>query len=394
MRIGSLDISAVLLLFVACLPSVSGATEIEAVEFRAGSGTLRIVLDMDAEPAFEVFTLADPMRLVVDFDGPVTLEPTDIALPGEIISTMRHGLFRPGRSRIVMDLAAPMIPSQIDVKADPDGAELIIDLSLVTAADFVDRSSLPEEAVWSDTRIRDFQTGGDLVVVIDPGHGGIDPGANAFGLLEKDVVLTVGRALAERISAIEGMTAILTRSEDVFLPLRARLRVAREAQAHVFVSLHADSLLAGQADGVSIYTLSEESSDKAANQFAERENRADVLAGADLVGEEDDVARLLVDLARRGTDIESDKLARTILGSLDGKVDLLRTRPYRQAGFFVLRSPDVPSVLIELGFLTSEVDRARFLRGDYAERVADAVTQGIVEWKQIADPEYTAPRTD
>ncbi|MEM7505096.1 MAG: N-acetylmuramoyl-L-alanine amidase [Pseudomonadota bacterium] len=366
------------------------------IDYGTDGDRLRLALKMRGEPVYDLFTLEEPNRLVLDFESlewQADLTPLEDI---DLIADLRYGLFRPGRMRVVMDLAQPVEVERIFIRGADEEIELVLDLTPTDPETFASRAGWPEDARWQGEEavpVMPDQASSDLIVVIDPGHGGIDPGAIAGDLLEKDVVLEVALSLAERISREPGFTPVLTRSDDRFLPLRARLRIAREARAHIFLSLHADAITEGEADGMSIYTLSEESSDQAARAFAERENRSDVLAGADLEGDADDVTRLLIDLARRGTGRESDKLARSVLSAMRGNVDLIRTRPIRQAGFFVLKSPDLPSILIELGFLSSENDRKRFTSTDYAERVAEALVVGLHRWRAIADPAFTAQRT-
>jgi N-acetylmuramoyl-L-alanine amidase len=189
-----------------------------------------------------------------------------------------------------------------------------------------------------------------------------------------------------------GFQAALTRRDDRFVPLRGRVRMAHAAGAHLMLSLHTDTLESGEAEGASLYTLSREGTDDAADAFAERENRADILAGADLSGAEDDVTRLLIALARRGTEAESVKLAETLVDALRGTTRLLDTRPHRRGNFFVLKAPDLPSVLIELGFLSSPADRARLADPDWNARMADALAQGVADWAKLASPGFLAPR--
>ena len=309
------------------------------------------------------------------------------------IEAARFGYFRHDLPRLVIDLSGPYAVTSASIRPDETQSTLVLALKPVDEAQFAAVSGWPEGSRWELPAVPGPEDpGSDIVVAIDPGHGGFDPGANADGLLEKDVVLAVGLAIAKRVNREQGFRAVLTRDDDSFVPLRGRLQIAHRAGANVFLSLHADSITLGQADGVSIYTLSEKASDAAARDFAERENRVDVLAGADLVGEADDVAHLLFDLSRRGTGIESDRLARLVLASFEGEVKTLGTRPYRQAGFYVLKSLDIPSLLIELGFLSSEADRERLTTPAFATSVADALVDGLVKWREVADPAFLAPR--
>ncbi|MEM8841934.1 MAG: N-acetylmuramoyl-L-alanine amidase, partial [Pseudomonadota bacterium] len=342
---------------------------------------------------YSYFTLAEPNRLVIDFSDTQWKAPFDNVITSAAIEDLRFGYFRPGQTRLVIDLSGPYAVTSARTREEDAESVLTFALKPVEQAFFTTISGWPDGARWEPPEVADpLNNGTDIIVAIDPGHGGFDPGANADGLLEKDVVLAVGLTIAERVDREPGFKAVLTRHDDSFVPLRGRLQIAHRAGANVFISLHADSITLGKADGVSIYTLSETASDQAARDFAERENRVDVLAGADLVGEADDVAHLLFDLSRRGTGIESDRLARLVLSSFDGTVKTLGTRPYRQAGFYVLKSLDIPSLLIELGFLSSEEDRERLTNPAFATAVAQAIVNGLVAWRKVADPAFLAPR--
>jgi len=231
--------------------------------------------------------------------------------------------------------------------------------------------------------------------MIDPGHGGIDPGASSHGLIEKTLVLRFSERLRRHIEAVPGLTARVTREDDRLVPLRERLRLAREARAHVMISLHTDALAEGKADGVSFYTLSNEGVADARQAFVDRENRADVLAGADLEGEADDVTQLLIDLARRGTNDQSIRLAGHMRDMLEGEIPLLRTRPHRYGNFYVLKAPDMPSVLVELGFLDSAKDRKRLTDVVWQERVAARLATAVERWAAEAPEGFldaTGPR--
>lgn len=232
----------------------------------------------------------------------------------------------------------------------------------------------------------------EVVVAIDPGHGGIDPGASSGGLVEKQVVLGFAHRLAAHIDAAEGMRAVLIRDDDIFVALFDRVRRARAAGAHLIVSLHADTTDEGKAEGAHVYTLSEEGSDDAAVLLAERENRADVIGGVALAGEADDLARLLVDLAQRGTEAESENLAGAMIEALDGAVPLLYTSPHRRANFKVLKAPEIPSILVELGYMSNPRDRERLVSEDWQETMAAALARGIALWAGRASAGFLAPK--
>jgi len=232
----------------------------------------------------------------------------------------------------------------------------------------------------------------EVLIAIDPGHGGIDPGAASGGLVEKTVVLDFALRLAAAISATPGLEAVLLRDDDTFMTLSQRIRQARRLGARVIVSLHADTTGEGIAEGAHLYTLSREGTDEAAVELAERENRADVIGGVDLAGESDDLAALLVDLAQRGTTAESEKLAKSVLAALSGKVALLSTRPHRRANFRILKAPEIPSILVELGYMSNAQDRERLASESWNASMAAALAEGILRWSRVASPGFLAPK--
>lgn len=358
-------------------------------------GALRLTFGLSRSVGFRQFSLDAPPRIVLDFPALGWRAPAPVAraMPG--IAALRHGAFRPGIDRIVIELERPMAVRQVAVTPDSDGtARLVLELGATTPEAFARKAGWPEAARWSlDAAPRPASpdgTGG-VIVMLDPGHGGIDPGAEAHGLVEKDLVLGFAHRLAARIDAEPGLSAGLTRDDDRFVPLRERIRMAREAGAALMVSLHADTLVSGNADGASLYTLSERGTDSAVRAFAERENRVDIIAGADLSGTGDDLARVLIALARRDTQAKSEALAEALLAALGPEIALLDPRPHRQGNFFVLKAPDLPSVLLELGFLSSAEDRARLEDPRWQDRMADALTRGIRAWALSAGLVEAAP---
>jgi len=234
--------------------------------------------------------------------------------------------------------------------------------------------------------------GGEIVIGIDPGHGGIDPGASSGGLVEKQVVLDFARRLARHIEAAPGLRPLMLRDDDSFLTFTQRIRRARESGAHVILSLHADTTEAGQAEGAHVYTLAPIGSDAAAEELAERENRAEIIGGVALAGESDDLALLLVDLAQRGSTDEAEKLARATLRALQGTVPLLPNGAHRRANFRILKAPEIPSVLVELGYMSNEADRARLASETWSEQMAAGLVQGIADWAAVASPGFLAPK--
>ena len=235
----------------------------------------------------------------------------------------------------------------------------------------------PAEAPLAKTR-----PAGDrkIVVVLDPGHGGIDPGARYQGYEEAALMLSLARELKEKLILSGRYEVHLTRDEDVFLSLQGRVSAARAAAADIFISLHADALAVGNASGATVYTLSEHASDLAAAALAEGHDRADLLAGVDL-GEQDDlVATVLMDMARIETMPRSEKLADAIVQGIAESVGKIRSRPRLSAGFSVLKAPDIPSVLIEFGFMSNAVDLANLKTAKWRAQVIDGLLQAIDTW--------------
>ncbi|MEM7422600.1 MAG: N-acetylmuramoyl-L-alanine amidase [Pseudomonadota bacterium] len=360
-------------------------------------GRVRLSFDVSPAPAYAAFTLAEPDRIVLDFPAlRWAVEPEPDFGPIPYISSIRHGLFRRDRARMILALSEPVSIDRIFTeKARPDRpGRLVIDLSPAGRAAFDARAGTPERARWRDydaaTRVP--AEADDIIVAIDPGHGGIDPGAVAGAMIEKNIVLDFARKLAGVIDARDGFRAAMIRDDDSFVPLSERVARAKRAGAHLLISIHADTVAEGTASGMSAYTLSDEGSDEAAVALAERENRADIIAGADLGGETDNLTRLLVELAQRGTQAESIKLASAVIRKISDKVAVLRSRPLRRAAFRVLKSPDMPSILLELGFLNSKRDQKRLADPEWVAMATGAVADGIAAWRATASPGFTRRR--
>lgn len=216
------------------------------------------------------------------------------------------------------------------------------------------------------------------VIVLDPGHGGVDPGAIGIGgTHEKDITLAMAREIRRQLEATGKYRVFLTRDQDVFIRLRDRIAIARQQSADLFISIHADSMGNRETRGASIYTLSENASDSEAAALAARENRADIIAGVDLSRESRDVTSILIDLAQRETSNHSISLARSLVQEMGREVQLLPVNPHRFAGFAVLRAPDVPSALIELGYLSNAQDEGQLNKPQYRQRVASGIVRSI-----------------
>jgi N-acetylmuramoyl-L-alanine amidase len=346
----------------------------------------RLVLDLSQQVGFAAFTLADPYRVVIDLPQVVFKLP---AKAGEqargLVKAFRYGLIMQGGSRIVLDVKGPVRLEKAFALAAADGqpARLVIDLAATDRGSFMRNISLESHTVHGQSKQVDLAPK-DLsdprpLIVIDPGHGGIDSGTkSANGLDEKDVVLAFGQALRDKLEKSGKYRVAMTRSDDTFVPLNERVRFARARKASLFISIHADSIprSEGVATGASVYTLSDHASDAEAASLAEAENKSDVIAGVDLSAEPDDVANILIDLAQRETKVFSMQFARTLIGELKPTTKL-HAHPIKSAGFIVLKAPDVPSVLVELGYMSTKDDLGRLTSAPWRARAADSVAQAV-----------------
>ncbi|MDW4497667.1 N-acetylmuramoyl-L-alanine amidase [Sulfitobacter sp. D35] len=337
---------------------------------------------------FRVFTLDGPPRLVVDFreaDWSGVTEADLLPDPG-VFSALRFGRFQPGWSRLVADLSGPFLPDNIGMPVDPQSGKAVLTIGLdpVDPEAFAAASGVPETALWPERKAPQTPApiqDGRLVVVIDPGHGGVDPGAERDGVAEKDLMLTFARLLRDALRRAGDAEVVLTREADEFISLESRVAVAHRSGADLFISLHADSLSQGGAQGAAIYTLSDEASDKATELLAARHNRADIIAGADLTGSDDQVAGVLLDLARQETEPRSAALARSFAVAMKEAGGPMNRHPLREAGFSVLKSADIPSVLIEIGFLSSDRDLGNLTDPDWQRRTATAMARAVLDWR-------------
>ncbi len=347
-----------------------------------GSRT-RFVVDLAKTPEYDLKRLANPHRLVidmprVDFEGP--------AKPGEgrgLVSDYRYGLIAPGKARVVLDLAGPVKVVNTFV-LDPIGSEpsrLVVDMVPTSEEAFVAATIEDQPPPMSPLRGEEppaaTMSSGLPIVVIDPGHGGIDSGAiGKDGVLEKDLTLTFSEELAHQLTAGGQIEPVLTRTEDTFLSLGDRVEVARTQKAALFVSVHADTVREDYVRGATVYTLSDDASDALAQALAERENRSDILAGLALEDQPDDVADILFDLARRETKNLSVRFAKSLVNDMRGHV-ALNSNPWRRAAFRVLKAPEVPSVLLELGYLSNSDDEKLFNSPGWPANEAKTVARAI-----------------
>ena len=347
----------------------------------------RLVIELSDPVNLRAFSLANPNRVILDMPEVAWRMGAPPVPSGHgLIKAYRYGLFRAGNSRMVIDLAKPVrLGETLAIPpAAGFGYRVVIDLFPTT------QTAFESEAGWpADLKAREAAAErkamaaapapvvGRKVVVIDPGHGGIDsgtPGVN--GLLEKDLVLAEGLRLAKELRG-RGFSVFMTRDTDNFVPLRDRVAFSRAHHADLFISLHADSNPDSSVSGLSIYTLNDGRSDREAAALAKRENQSDVIAGVDLSGGNSPVAPILIDLAQRDTINKSSRFAESALAQLAGATDILARSPHRAASLAVLVAPDVPAVLIELGYLSNRADAAQMNTDAWRARVAGAITAAV-----------------
>ncbi len=370
-------------------PGADRAVSVQAMRLVGDATRTRLVVDLSREIKFGLLRLRDPYRLVVDLPNTqFDLEPeTAPAAERGLVQDYRYGLVGPGRARIVLDLSGPVnvVQSFSLPRGDGQPARLVLDMAPGTAADFARASAQERRARVSlpgqkGDRLRRKRRNAVPVVVIDPGHGGIDTGATVSDkIIEKNLTLEFSRRLAEILTENGKMEAILTRTDDAFVSLSDRVRIARLNDAALFVSVHADIVPQSYVRGATVYTVSDEASDAVAARMAERENRSDILAGLSIEDQPDEVADILFDLARRETKNLSIRFARTLIGGIRPELTLNKS-PWRRASFLVLKAPDVPSVLFELGYLSNNEDRELLSSQAWQEKTAQAVARAIEQF--------------
>lgn len=365
------------------------APEVKNVRMGIHPGKTRLVIDLSEAVAYRIFNLADPYRIVIDlpevlFDASIRPRSDDVG----VISGMRFGLYRPGQSRIVLDLGKPaLVTKSFSLPAAKNiGPRLVLDLTetgrgaFLAALARLKPLTRPKERLQAPPlplKAKPKRADGKKVVVIDPGHGGVDPGAIAVdGNYEKNITLSFSRQLRDHLKRSGRYHVVLTRERDIFVKLRERIAAARGAGGDLFLSIHADSLANTKVRGSGVYTLSERSSDKEAAALAAKENKSDIIAGVDLDGHDDEVASILIDLMQRETMNFSANFATAVVSELQ-KAGRMRSRPHRFGGFLVLKAPDVPSVLVEIGYLSNNREAAMLQSAKGRSGIIDALTRAV-----------------
>lgn len=374
----------------------------------------RFVMDIFGAASAEIFTLADPYRIVVDLpEVGWRLPPRPLPASKGLFKQVRYGLFKPGTTRVVLETTGPvtLVDARFLAPASDGNRRLVIDFGTASREAFLRAAkSGASRLAISDTAgpvLTGNSAGGEdgglsagqalatvslpfvrpprkphvsiekPLIVIDPGHGGADPGAiGASGTYEKHITLSAAREFRKMFEKTGKFRVILTRERDIFIPLRERVAFAREAGADLFISLHADSIKRRNVRGLSVYTLSEKASDKEAGELAETENKADLIVGMDLSNETAEVTNILIDLAQRETMNQSARFAALTVTELGRTTRLLRNT-HRFAGFRVLKAPDVPSILVEMGFLSNREDERALKRKKYRAKLGAALVRAV-----------------
>ena len=382
--------SKVLLLFcfLMILTPVAKAGEVTNLRFGQGAESTRVVFDATSEFGYNVFLLDNPKRLVVDVSGAdVSKQIQNIKGRNNLVGQVRLGRIDNDKNRVVFDLKKPIVIEKVFMLSPQStfNWRLAIDVKIASEREFA--SKVGQDKAFSRNGNKNYAKNDNLdikakpeskkVVVIDAGHGGHDPGAIGYsGVYEKNLTLAAAKELKRQLDKQGKYKVYLTRSTDIFIPLRQRVQIARKYNADLFLSIHADSAKNRNAKGLSVYTLSETASDKEAEALAERENKADVISGLNMVEQSKEVSDVLISLAQRETRNRSSEFARCIEIEMRKSVQLI-SDTHRFAGFAVLKAPDVPSVLLEMGYLSNKNEERLLRQESYRSKIAASAVKAI-----------------
>lgn len=384
------------LLFFCCFAFAGEAgAGINSVRVGQGVGNVRLVFDADQSFDYKVFLLNDPKRLIIDTQN-IRVNPKIVGKldSNNFVSNPRLGTVGVDDVRIAFDLRkaavvkkAFLLPPQSNF-----GWRFVVDLELASEREFASKlgsshaltnnnykeSKVAEKAAANKQVVRENNL--KKIIVLDPGHGGQDPGAIGYsGVYEKNITLAMGKELKALLDRKGKYKVYLTRSTDKFIPLRERVKIARRYKADLFMSIHADSALNRNAKGLSVYTLSENASDKEAAALAERENKADVISGLNLVEHSKEVSDILINLAQRETMNRSSEFAAFMVQEMKKSVKLVADT-HRFAGFAVLKAPDIPAVLLEMGYLSNRQEEKFLQQKDYRKKLAESTAEAIEKY--------------
>lgn len=399
-----------LLALVLAIP-VAAAARPAILDVRLGQhpDKTRLVLELSQAPSYRSYLVENPLRLVIELAGDDwAFDARRLPAPRGAIAGIRFARFDSASSRLVADLDAPVQLLQPVLLANGGSFRLVIDLVPVAGTQVAATTFVPVPVAEPVTPTAPAEPGAPVpepkplvaapfqlasmgfpppakpaephrkpIIVIDPGHGGVDPGAiGSGGTYEKAITLAVAREVKRLLEATGHYQVVLTRDSDIFIPLRQRIEIARKAHGDVFISLHADSHANDATRGASVYTLSETASDAEAEALAQRENKVDLIAGVDLSKESEVVTGILIDLAQRETMNLSARFAGILVDEMARKTLLLRNT-HRFAGFAVLKAPDVASVLVEMGYLSNGADEALLETKAHRKKLAEAIRRAL-----------------
>ncbi len=353
----------------------------------------RVVVEFDRKPDFSIHYVANPVRVVVDLPETAFGLKAESLEPRGLFEAIRYGGMGAGSSRLVLSAKGPVAVTHAEVIEQEGGKSyrLVIDAEKVDQTRF---DALLGDQQWTGSvvsaktdrpTIAPAQKTGAFVIAIDAGHGGIDTGAIGSGTKteEKHVTLAFAQELVATLNREGGIEAFLTRDKDVFLSLPQRVQIARNKGANLFISIHADTLRQKDIRGATVYTISDKASDHLAADLAQRENLSDEIAGVPLQSEPAEVADILIDLTRRETQAFSVNMARTVVSSFEGQINLINN-PHRHAGFRVLQAPDVPSILLELGFMSNKDDEKLLLDPEWRKKVSGLLAVAVKRYREQA----------
>ncbi|GHD08840.1 N-acetylmuramoyl-L-alanine amidase [Tianweitania populi] len=371
-------------------PATAKPLELRDLAIAGDSLKTRMLFSLDVEAEPKLMLLRSPHRLVIDLPEARFRFDEKALKPRGLITGIKYGPIGEGMSRIVVSAKGPFKIVDFNMLANEEKAGNRMVLDLEAASEQLFDAALAEQATSTGSTTPSLPKNAEeqttqkaekrFTVVIDPGHGGIDGGANGLsGTVEKDITLAFSRELRDQLAKVGDLDIILTRDGDQFLRLDERVRFAREKNADLFISIHADTIRLKGISGATVYTVSDRASDAASAALATRENLSDQLAGIKIEDEDHQIADILVDLIRRETHSFSMSFAKTLVGELKQSVTMINN-PHRMAGFRVLRAPDVPSVLIELGYLSNESDEKHLLDSEWRSKAAKGIVDAVVQF--------------
>ena len=392
-------VAAVILLLSAMTCNVMASSKVKSIRLWRAPDNTRLVFDLSAPAQHTVFTLTAPDRLVIDISGVTLAEPLKVVTANTPITALRSYQRTPTDLRVVIDLKKVVTPKSFSLPPNAQyGHRLVVDLYDNASPPILPRvsnvSAVPSNMSQPQIRLpraqRERSDKRDIIVVIDPGHGGEDPGASGSrGQHEKDVVLLIARELQRQINSMKGYRAEMTRTGDYFIPLRVRTEIARNRGADLFASIHADAAPSAAAFGTSVFALSDSGATSETSRWlADRANRSDLIGGVGNVSLDDKdkmLASVLLDLSMTATLTSSLNVGQKVLSNI-GLVTSLHKQRVEQAGFMVLKSPDIPSILIETGFISNTKEAAKLVSPRYHKALARAISTGIRQFFEQNPP--------